>query len=56
MCVFDKLDPLDIAFIAGLAETLSLSNDEPDVQKEPSNDDLLEFYDALSDERDDDTD
>lgn len=53
MCDFDNLDPIDIAFIAGLAETLLQGDEEQEVPKEPSSADLLEYYDAVSDNNED---
>lgn len=47
MCKIDDLDPLDIAFIAGLVETLQLEGDQEGQQQqnEPNDEDPFDLDD-----------
>jgi len=51
MCGIDDMDPLDFAFIAGLVEAQLEGEGRVEGEpKEPSPDDLLEYYDPISGE------
>ena len=50
MCGFDDMDPLEIASIFGLVEAFMDGEREGKEPEEPSPDDLLEVYDPVADD------
>jgi hypothetical protein len=50
MCCFDNMDPLDIAAIIGLFETLVEGEQEGQQQQKEPSDDIFEDYDPVAED------